>query len=137
MDKVGAPRKVGTREKDNLHYKGMRLTTIWPSRVETQGEFYFIIDGDEYLDAALPMEIPEGKDVLRLEPKGTTHFRSVAGCVGYRANAFCAELSLECSMLDRRFSNLHLVMRYLQIQLSSGLKATDMLQLLENASLVP
>lgn len=102
MDLVCQSLEVGAKEKDTFHYKGLRVTTVWDDD-DANKVFYITLDGDEYLDSLILMEIPVGEDCQELSQAEAKDFRSVAGCVGYIANAFRPELAYECSMLGREF----------------------------------
>lgn len=69
-------------EKDSFHYKTLRLITHWSSGAKSIGSFYVTVEGDEYLDAALPMVVTNGDAGNPLDPDGTFNFRSFAGGVG-------------------------------------------------------
>lgn len=75
---------------------------MW-ERKNPDGVFQITLDGDEYLDSLILMKIPVGKRDQKLSESEAKDFRSVAGCVGYIANAFRPELAYECSMLGRKF----------------------------------
>jgi hypothetical protein len=101
MDFVAKDLKIGSKEEPNFHYKGLRVSTIFGKETE-----YFVVsvDGDEYLENTLPMELPQlGQDAEYLSPKDATNYRSVAGCIGYMASAFRPDLSLEASLMGRTF----------------------------------
>jgi hypothetical protein len=100
MDAVAVDLKVGSREQDNFHYKGLRVTTD-----RTQEPFEIIVDGNEYLDSTVPMPIPkDAVDGDSLSPADASLFRSVVGCIGYMSMAFRPDLALETSLLGRVFS---------------------------------
>jgi hypothetical protein len=100
VDAVARDLKVGSKEEQNFHYKGLRVSTIWKDDI-----FEIVVDGDEYLDSAIAMTIPGGltEDTV-LAPQSATDFRPVAGTIGYVASAFRPDLSLEASLLGRVFS---------------------------------
>jgi hypothetical protein len=66
--------------------------------------FEIVVDGDEYLDSVVTMTVPEGKPDESLSPSAATDFRSVVGCLGYIACSFRPDISLEASLLSRRFA---------------------------------
>lgn len=103
MENVCCHLKVGSREQSNFYYKGLRVKTIWVLGIENSWTFYVTLEGDEYLEAAMTVNVPKGYPSQRLNPADTTNFRSVAGCIGYCSNSFRPDLSLECSMLGCLF----------------------------------
>jgi Reverse transcriptase (RNA-dependent DNA polymerase) len=102
MEEVARDLKIGSTERDNFHYKGLRISTVDRSG-DAAGEFEIIVDGDEYLDSLIPMIVPEGQHDLILSPSAATDFRSVVGCIGYLASSFRPDLALEASLLSRVF----------------------------------
>jgi Reverse transcriptase (RNA-dependent DNA polymerase) len=79
MDLVAKDLKIGSKEEANFHYKGLRVSTIFGKETES---FVVSVDGDEYLESTLPMELPQlGQDTDYLSPKDATNYRSVAGCI--------------------------------------------------------
>jgi hypothetical protein len=103
MDEVARDLKIGAVENDNFHYKGLRVSTIQRSE-GSESHFEIVVDGDEYLDSIVPMKIPAGPADGVLSPSSATDFRSVVGCLGYMASSFRPDLSLEASLLSRRFA---------------------------------
>jgi hypothetical protein len=92
MDAVADDLKVGARERGTFHYKGLWVSTIYPH--DSKLPFEIAVDGDEYLDSALPMPLPAGLgDDDRLAPVDATNYLSVVGCIG----SFCASLMLPCT----------------------------------------
>jgi hypothetical protein len=84
-------------------YKGLRVSAV--SRAGGgPGEFEIVVDGDEYVDSALPMTIPSGPWDADLAPAAPTDFRSVAGCIGYVVSFFRPDLSRDASLLSRTFT---------------------------------
>jgi hypothetical protein len=64
-----------------------------------------VVDGDEYLDATMAMELPRlSDDSMHLPPLHTSYYRSVLGCIGYMISSFRPDLSLEASLLSRTFA---------------------------------
>lgn len=53
--------------------------------------------GNEHLDAALPMTVPEGESSALLDPAGATPLRPAAGSIGCVASSFRLELGVERS----------------------------------------
>jgi hypothetical protein len=100
MDAVAMDLKVGLKETGSFHYKGLRV-----SMIPDDDGFKIVVDGDEYLKSAIPMVLPVGQqDDGVLNPLECTHFRSVAGCIGYMASSFRPDLSLEASLLGGSFA---------------------------------
>jgi hypothetical protein len=100
MDAVAPDLNVGSNKVDNFHYKGLRVSTLW-----LKDRFEIVVDGDEHLDAVIPMAIsPTFSDDDTLSPIASTQYRSVAGCIGYMASAFRLNLALEASLLRRSFA---------------------------------
>jgi hypothetical protein len=103
MDAVARDLKVGSKEKGNFHYKGLRISTIFPNG-DRNLSFDVVVDGDEYMDSTLPMPVPLGlNDDNHLAPRDSANFRSVVGCIGYMASSFRPDLALEASILGRTF----------------------------------
>lgn len=100
---IGAHSSADTLKDGAFYYKGLKVQTIWSQNDRINGKFEIVLDGNEYLDAILPMNVPSGENDSRLDAKQTTEFRSVAGCLGYMATAFRPELSVEGSVLGRHF----------------------------------
>lgn len=61
------------------------------------------MDGNNYLDAVIPMDLPEGKMDKALNTADTQLVHSVDGSIGYMATAFRPKLSTDSSMLGRHF----------------------------------
>jgi hypothetical protein len=101
MDSVAEVLKIGSKEQINFHYKGLRISTVFKTDTTS---FSIVVDGDEYLDATIPMELPSlSDDSVHLPRLHTSYYRSVVGCIGYMASSFRPDLSLEASLLSRSF----------------------------------
>jgi hypothetical protein len=102
MDDVVCDLRVGfLKESRNFYYKGLRISTIGIDKY-----FEITVDGEEYLDSTLPMQLPKGLQASgHLAPHDITNFRSVAGCIGYISSAFRPDLSLEISLFGRDFAS--------------------------------
>lgn len=100
---IGAHSSADTLEDGAFYYKGLKIQTIWKQNDRINGSFEIVLDGNEYLDAVLPMKVPSGENESRLDAEQMTEFRSVAGCLGYMATSFRPELSVEGSILGRHF----------------------------------
>jgi Reverse transcriptase (RNA-dependent DNA polymerase) len=99
MDAVAKDLKVGSKEEENFHYKGLRITTTWH-----KGEFEVTVDGMEYLDSTVQMPLPANRDDSSLlTPADATNYRSVVGSIGYMSSAFRPDIALETSLLGRVF----------------------------------
>jgi hypothetical protein len=84
MDDVACDLRLGSKESRNFHYKGLRISTIGIDK-----DFEITVDGDEYLDSTLPMQLPKGLHASdHLAPHEITNFRSIAGCIGYMSRSF-------------------------------------------------
>jgi hypothetical protein len=84
MDNVACDLKVRSKESRNFHYKGLRISTIGIDK-----DCEITVDGDEYLDSTLPMQLPKGLQASdHLAPHDITNSRSFAGCIGYMSSAF-------------------------------------------------
>jgi Reverse transcriptase (RNA-dependent DNA polymerase) len=103
MNEVSRDLKIGSMEQNNFHYKGLRVSTVERAG-GTVGVFDIVVDGDEYLDSVVTMNVPAGKPDDYLSPSAATDFRSVVGCLGYIASSFRPDLSLEASLLSRNFA---------------------------------
>jgi Reverse transcriptase (RNA-dependent DNA polymerase) len=102
MDSVAEDLKIGSKEQNNFHYKGLRISTVYAKEKKL---FHIVVDGDEYLDATIPMKLPAlSSDSAHLPPLHASLYRSVVGCIGYMASSFRPDLSLEASLLSRSFS---------------------------------
>jgi hypothetical protein len=102
MEDVEKDLKLGSVEHSNFHYKGLRISTV-SSRGSHDDSFEIVIDGDEYLDCLLPMEVPAGNGDERLVPSTAVDFMSVVGYINYVASAFRPDVALEASILGRAF----------------------------------
>lgn len=104
MDRVSHELMVGAFETGTFHYKGLLARTVH----HPHGSFPIELDGNEYLDAAIPMSLPRGLDSDYLNESNATLCRSVMGCIGYcspcsMASAFRPELAGEASIMGRSF----------------------------------
>lgn len=107
MEKVGEKLKIGSHEtaanERGFFYKGLRISVTHHESGEFKEKFEINLDGDDYLDSVLPMNVPAGEDETELTAMEAKDFRSVAGSIGYMASAFRVDLSVETSMLGRDF----------------------------------
>ena len=107
MKKVGEQLLIGSHEtasnENGFFYKGLKVSVMHHYSGKLKGNFEILLDGNDYLDSVLKMNEPSGPDERFLNPKESTEFKSVAGCVGYMASAFRCDLSVETSMLGRSF----------------------------------
>lgn len=108
MTKVSEVMALGTEEfseEGPFIYAGLRISAISITKGAHKGIFSFDVDGDQYLNAALCMDGPNGHDDDFLAPGCIFQFRYVAGTVGYISCEFRTDLSIECSTLSQRFLN--------------------------------
>ena len=99
MAKVGERLRIGAVEHDNFHFRGLRWTTVCPSR----GPFEIHIDGDEYIQCLEKMTIPSGSNTQPLDPADTTCFRSVVGSFGWAAGELRPDIAFEASLLTQKY----------------------------------
>jgi Reverse transcriptase (RNA-dependent DNA polymerase) len=103
MDEVAKDLKMGSVERCNFHYKGLRITTV-DRQANGTGFFEIVVDGEEYLDSLLPMDIPTGNGEDLLTAQDATNYMSVVGCINYVASAFRPDVAVEASVLGRAFA---------------------------------
>jgi hypothetical protein len=85
MDGGAEDLKVGSKEQVTFHYKGLRISTVYPAG--SKGLIENVVDGEEYLDSTIPMPLPANrKDEDQLVPTDATLYRSVVGSIGYMAS---------------------------------------------------
>jgi hypothetical protein len=101
MDSVSRDLKIGSKEENNFHYKGLRISSVFS---KTDQSFHVVVDGNEYLDSTIPMDLPNlPNDDSLLGPGDVPNYRSVVGGIGYIASSFRPDLSLETSVMGRTF----------------------------------
>jgi Reverse transcriptase (RNA-dependent DNA polymerase) len=103
MDEVAKDLKLGSVERNNFHYKGLRIATVY-QHDQNEREFEITVDGDEYLDCLVPMVVPRGDADSALMASSAVDFMSVVGCINYVASAFRPDVSVDASFLGRAFA---------------------------------
>jgi hypothetical protein len=100
MENIGETLAVGSHETSNFRYKGLRVSTVFK---DEQGMFEIKVDGDDYLNSCLTMDVPLGEDTDLLPPQSMTDYRSVVGTIGYASSKLHPDLAWETSYLSRQF----------------------------------
>jgi hypothetical protein len=105
MDEAAKDLKLGSVERNNFQCKGLRIATVY-HRDQNEREFHITVDGDEYLDCLVPMEVPRGDAESVLMASSAVDSMSVVGCINYVASAFHPNVSVDASSLGRAFECL-------------------------------
>jgi hypothetical protein len=103
MDEVAKDLKLGSVERCNFNYRGLRVTTVNVGN-KNSNEFELVVDGDEYLDCLVGMNVPSGEAEEPLLPAAALEYMSVVGSVNYVASSFRPDVSVDASILGRAFA---------------------------------
>jgi hypothetical protein len=99
MQKVGESLEIGSHERDNFVYKGLRVQTA----VQRNGEFEITLDGDQYMESVRLMEgLEDLEDEDYLPASMMVDFRSCVGTASYVGMAFRPDMAVDASFLSRR-----------------------------------